>query len=335
MLESEGPAIAAPSVGTKRLSIALATYNGAAYLQTQLDSFLQQTRLPDELIAVDDASSDATVEILEAFKARAPFAVQILRNEVNRRHIASFERALRACTGDIIFFSDQDDAWFPPKLARIAEEFEAHPDAVAISNDAALTDETLRPTGETQLSKLQHAFVKETVLVYGCALAIRRELVPLLVPLPDAGHDTWICAFADAYGARRFVRTPLQYYRRHRQSTSNGLLSAPERLSLLKWVQVQRHTSREDAFQVEALLAGEVRRRSLAHRAEVDALFGAQRSADSIREVERNIAAISARQRLLRHGFVLRAWLALLFFCRGGYSHFSGLRSLVKDVIRR
>ena len=49
-----------------KTSIAMATYNGAKYLQEQLDSFANQTRQPDELILTDDGSIDNTIQIIEA-----------------------------------------------------------------------------------------------------------------------------------------------------------------------------------------------------------------------------------------------------------------------------
>lgn len=99
-----------------KISIAMATYNGAKYLQEQLDSFVTQTRQPDELVVCDDGSSDATVEILRHFAAGAPFAVEIHENEVNLSHAKNFEKALSLCGGDVIFFSDQDEVWFPEKV---------------------------------------------------------------------------------------------------------------------------------------------------------------------------------------------------------------------------
>ena len=65
------------------ISIAIATYNGAQYLQEQFDNFLYLPRQPDELVAFDDGSIDATVDILEAFREQAPFAVHIYLNETN------------------------------------------------------------------------------------------------------------------------------------------------------------------------------------------------------------------------------------------------------------
>ena len=64
----------------KRVSIALAAYNGQRYIREQLDSFAAQTRLPDQLIVCDDGSNDRTVVIAEEFAAGAPFPVTLTRN---------------------------------------------------------------------------------------------------------------------------------------------------------------------------------------------------------------------------------------------------------------
>ncbi|HIE59179.1 MAG TPA: glycosyltransferase, partial [Hydrogenothermaceae bacterium] len=92
-----------------RISIALATYNGDTYLQDQLNSYIAQERLPDEMVVCDDVSKDETVAILEAFQKVAPFEVQIIKNETNLGYTKNFEKALSLCSGDIVFFSDQDD----------------------------------------------------------------------------------------------------------------------------------------------------------------------------------------------------------------------------------
>ena len=67
----------------KSISIALCTYNGARYLQKQLDSIADQTVLPGELVACDDGSSDETVEILKAFSEKAPFPVHVHINDLS------------------------------------------------------------------------------------------------------------------------------------------------------------------------------------------------------------------------------------------------------------
>lgn len=51
-----------------RISIAISTYNGEKYLSDLLESLVSQTRLPDEIIICDDASSDRTLEIIRKYK---------------------------------------------------------------------------------------------------------------------------------------------------------------------------------------------------------------------------------------------------------------------------
>jgi len=76
------------------VSIVLAAHNGERYIRAQLDSFCRQTRLPDELIIVDDASTDETVEICNEFKRAASFKVIVVQNEVNQGLNRTFQRAV-------------------------------------------------------------------------------------------------------------------------------------------------------------------------------------------------------------------------------------------------
>lgn len=107
------------------VSVAMATYNGARFIEPQLESIAAQTRLPDELVVCDDQSSDDTVEILERFAARAPFAVRVERNSERLGFAGNFLRAGRLSRGDLIAWSDQDDVWMPEKLALCARELES------------------------------------------------------------------------------------------------------------------------------------------------------------------------------------------------------------------
>ena len=106
---------------TPRISIAMAAFNGEKYIREQLESFGTQTVPPNEVVISDDDSSDKTVEIIEAFKARAKFEVNLLQNEDRIGYIANFANAISQCTGDIIFISDQDDVWFPEKIQKVCK----------------------------------------------------------------------------------------------------------------------------------------------------------------------------------------------------------------------
>ena len=85
------------------VSIALATHNGEQYLAAQLDSLAQQTSPPAELVIVDDCSGDRTMEIVNAFAARAPFPVRVSRNEPASGFRESFMRAAAALHGGADF----------------------------------------------------------------------------------------------------------------------------------------------------------------------------------------------------------------------------------------
>ena len=120
-----------------KISIAMATYNGARYLRAQLQSFVDQTRQPDELIIKDDCSTDGTETIVREFGKTAPFKVEFHRNQQNLGYCGNFNAALMRATGDLVFLSDQDDVWFPEKIEHMIGVAERHPEALVVMNDAA------------------------------------------------------------------------------------------------------------------------------------------------------------------------------------------------------
>ena len=141
-----------------KLSIAMCTYNGASYLQEQLDSFLWQTRLPDEIVVCDDCSQDETVEILKEFAANSPFPVHLHVNKTNLGLTKNFEKAIGKCTGDIIFLSDQDDVWLPERLEKFEAAFQKDADVGLVFCDAYLVNEKLESLnckGRCQIVRLR------------------------------------------------------------------------------------------------------------------------------------------------------------------------------------
>lgn len=100
----------------QQVSVAMATYNGAAFLGEQLASIRAQTLLPSELVVCDDGSTDDAVIILEEFARTAPFPVRIERNEKNLGHADNFLKAASLCRSPLVAYCDQDDVWAPKKL---------------------------------------------------------------------------------------------------------------------------------------------------------------------------------------------------------------------------
>src|SRR5688500_1720476 len=130
-----------------RSSIALASYNGERYIGGQLDSIARQTRVPGELVIFDDASTDATPRIVQDFARRAHFPVRLYQNPDRLGSTRNFENAIRACNGDVIFLCDQDDVWYPEKIACIEERFINKHEVGAVFTDEDVVDENLCPYG--------------------------------------------------------------------------------------------------------------------------------------------------------------------------------------------
>jgi glycosyltransferase involved in cell wall biosynthesis len=226
------------------ISIAMAVYNGERFLPEQLDSLLRQTRLPDEMVVSDDASTDSTVKIVSEFAARAPFPVRILVNDQNVGCTKNFERAIRECAGEIIFLCDCDDVWYPEKVRLTVATLASHPKAGLATCDADLIDENARLLGRRFWESFGFAsgprgrdlsegnFFSRSVPTYGPGIAFRARFKPLVLPLPGSdpfrwgGQDvfTMWCIVGGGAGGIALIDQPLLAYRRHpSQLTSRGM----------------------------------------------------------------------------------------------------------------
>ena len=122
----------------------MATYNGARHVAEQLASLASQTVLPYELVVTDDASTDATPDIVAAFAASAPFPVRLIKNAEQLGYRANFMKAAGLCQADLVAFSDQDDVWLPRKLEAVNATFE-NSDTLLTYHDATVVTEKLEP----------------------------------------------------------------------------------------------------------------------------------------------------------------------------------------------
>ena len=123
-----------------KISVAFIVYNGANYMRTQLDSILAQTYKVDEIIVVEDASTDNTKEILKSYTIEFPGLFYIKYNNENMGSYKSIEKAIRACTGDIIILADHDDYWETHKVATIIKWFEENPEKGGLMTNGLLMD---------------------------------------------------------------------------------------------------------------------------------------------------------------------------------------------------
>lgn len=202
-----------------RVSVCMASFNGAAHVQEQLRSILCSP-LVDEVIVSDDGSTDGTVQIIKDIGDDRVMLVDGPRAGL----IRNFEHALTKASGDVIFLSDQDDVWLPGKVERVLPLLM---DADLVITDCRVVDGALREL-HPSFFRLNHSapgvlrnFIKNGYL--GCCMAMQKWVVQVGVPFPPGVpmHDWWLGLVAEWNGTAYFHNEPLSLYRRHGQNASS------------------------------------------------------------------------------------------------------------------
>lgn len=320
-----------------KISIALATFNGGAYLQTQLDSLQRQTKLPDELVVCDDGSFDSTLQVLREFQATAPFPVAIHRNEATLGCVRNFERALSLCSGDVIFLCDQDDAWSPNKIAEMTAILQQDQTLQVLICDMTIADERLDPTPHTQLQNVLASGFSADRYAYGCATALRAPWLQFALPLMSTkiGHDVWLHHLARLLDVRLVHPVPLQLYRRHGLNLSNSPTSSKSRLGMVTALARYLVSDSTAFLETELDVARSTQVRLDTHRGVIEALGLDTKYRRAAELAAAETAALDARIAVLRSRGLQRLLLLHGLWTSGGYRHFSGWKSALKDLLGR
>ena len=206
------------------ISVCIATYNGKNYIKQQLQSILPQLDKEDEIILVDDHSTDSTLSIVNGF---SDDRIKIHINNKNMGVTDTFERAINLAQGDIIFLSDQDDVWHVDKVSFFSHTFNKNPDITLILSDANIIDNNGVEV-DPSFFKMRGAFKSGVVAnilknkYLGCTMAFRKTIIPFFLPFPAKipMHDMWIGMINDIYGKSFYIDKVLMGYRRHQYNAS-------------------------------------------------------------------------------------------------------------------
>ncbi len=205
----------------KKISVALAAYNGSKFITEQLDSIINQSFAPDEIIVCDDCSTDDTFNILKEYAQEHPI-VNVYENEVNLGFVKNFEKAAKLCTGDYILFSDQDDIWTFDHIEMLVNNLPGYDlvcgNAEYMTMDGQLTGRTMKPLFFHQDGDIRIDFRKMIFTHYaqGAAMLIKREMLQKILPFPRGlFHDIWM-GFATylAGGKVKYLPDVILHYRR-------------------------------------------------------------------------------------------------------------------------
>jgi glycosyltransferase involved in cell wall biosynthesis len=107
-----------------KISVYITSYNQRDYLKEAVDSVLQQTRLPDQIVIVDDASQDGSRDLIREYASQYPHLVSPIFHQHNLGVVASRLDALSSVKGDCVTYLDGDDRFLPEKLEREAGALE-------------------------------------------------------------------------------------------------------------------------------------------------------------------------------------------------------------------
>ncbi len=194
------------------LSVVLPNYNHAGLVGRALEALLAQEHPADEIIVVDDGSTDDSVNVVERFAARAP-SIVVLANAANQGVIPALKRGLQAARGRYVYFAAADD-WILPGFFELAlRRLELNPDLGLFCGEAALLDgRTGRPfavrpavrpimrSGRVDAAQARRLLRStDNWILTGSAL-FRRDCV-----LSAGGFDERLGSFADGFLARKIA----------------------------------------------------------------------------------------------------------------------------------
>lgn len=211
-----------------KVSVVIATYNGENFIESQLLSIINQSHVVNEIIISDDSSTDDTLKKARCILNKSSIDFLILQNR-NKGVVNNFSNALRFVSGDVVFFSDQDDIWMDNKVEVILGIFKNNKDLLLCFSNAILFDDTKASnffkTDLFQNSGFQNtdlfysnptSFLLKRSIVTGATMAISKKLLNMALPVGDFWmHDQWFSFFAALNDGIMFTDKKLIYYRQH------------------------------------------------------------------------------------------------------------------------
>lgn len=211
---------------TPRVTVLLAVHNGEPFVREAIGSVLDQTFTDFELLVVDDASTDATVEIVTGF---ADERVRVLRNERNLGQVPSLNRGLLEARGEYVARLDADDVCRPTRLERQTAVLDREPRVGLVGTWMDAIDARGRLLGRLQktlddyVDFLYHTLIMRVYVSHPSAM-YRRDPVLRIggydeTTGPAEDKDLWRKLALERFEAR-IVPEPLVLYRLHDQQLS-------------------------------------------------------------------------------------------------------------------
>lgn len=229
----------------QRISVYITSYNQKNYLLEAIESVLNQTLSPYEVIIVDDCSTDGSQEVIASYASRYPDLITPIYHTHNQGVAQSRIEALQAVTGDYVTYVDGDDRFLPAKLEKEAKLLQENPEVkIAFSNyyymnaDGVRTgvwaDKEKPPQGDVFRQTFARDFPKRNLF--------RNELVDYQAWRRIGFHDPNLCIYEDYEVRIRMTKVlrvayhdePLAEYRIHNVGLSSA--KAAQHLAAFEYI---------------------------------------------------------------------------------------------------
>ena len=232
-----------------KVSIAIICFNYGRFLPECLDSCLAQTVPADQIVVVNDGSTDDTAQVLDGYAAR--FAQILPIHQLNGGICVATNAALAACTGEVVLLLDADDAMAPERIEKVLDALRRRVDG----HLPGWTHNSMQRFSEGQ-PHLGHApyyaggrapqgwLAAETLMAASCpvlsltsGLAFRREVLEA-IGLLDADRmmyqDLQLCTAAALISPSAWIPEPLTRYRVHGASATKGSMVSVEQIKAMR-----------------------------------------------------------------------------------------------------
>jgi glycosyltransferase involved in cell wall biosynthesis len=213
------------------VSVIIPVYNGECFLAEAIQSVLDQTLPPDEIIVVDDGSTDGTATIVARLAAGAPLPLRYVYQE-NRGASAARNVGIRLAQGRALAFQDADDLWMPQKQARQLALLEADPPADIVTGLTQQFADAAVPPGEGLPDPLPNPYADfhlQSKLIRAAVF----ERVGLLDEALTFGEDLdWLVRAIQGGAMLRPQQEVVVHYRRHAGNLTNQI-GSPDRYLML------------------------------------------------------------------------------------------------------
>lgn len=223
----------------------MATYNGEKYIIQQLLSIVRQTLIPDEVIIVDDGSSDCTFSLIQEFIEKYKnIEWKLFRNDVNLGWQKNYINAISKAKGDIIFTCDQDDIWNEQKIELMAYVMCKNIEINLLVSDYQMNNSYFnniskyRDCKKIPVKKIKVNDKFMYIRYPGCTYCFRKKFFEFVKPFWYEGypHDALLWRYAIITESLYYIPVRTIYWRRHTgAATARKVKTVDEKIEMINY----------------------------------------------------------------------------------------------------